>query len=98
MQLPAAGLEPNASAAARERMHQCERLRELLLEKPAATPHLTSRTAPYLLISCFDCNRPIKTLMLCFCASIVAAASAAFASVSAPSKSPAADFRRAEAR
>jgi len=38
MQLPAAALEPNASADGKERMHQCERLRELLLKKPAATP------------------------------------------------------------
>src|ERR1700745_2405815 len=98
MQLPAAGLEPNASADGKERMHQCERLRELLSKNRAAIPHLTSRTAPYLLMSCFDCSRPIKTLMFCFCASIVAAASAAFASGSAASKSPPADFRRAEAR
>jgi hypothetical protein len=40
MQLPAAALEPNASADGKERMHQCERLRELLLKKPAAIPHL----------------------------------------------------------
>jgi hypothetical protein len=40
MQLPAAALEPNASADGKERMHQCERLGELLLKKPAATPHL----------------------------------------------------------
>src|SRR5438552_12576307 len=40
MQLPAAALEPNASADGKERMQQCERLRELLLKKPAATPHL----------------------------------------------------------
>jgi len=190
MRLPPAGLEPNASADGRERMHWCERIGELLLKKPAAIPHLVlcnrydlpivelkmprrqgarrehvlcdlrprrnagagpfstqpsgprflrrisaslsrsvsrriqalrsllkirpsssrrlashtvyttraSRTAPYLLMSCFDCSRPIKVLMFCFCASIVAAASAVFASDSAPSKSPAADFRRAEAR
>src|SRR6478736_4566543 len=98
MQLPSPGLEPNASADGKERMHQCERLGELSLKKPAAIPHLTSRTAPYLLMSCFDCSRPTKTLMLCFCASIVVAASAALASASAPSKSPAADFKRADAR
>jgi len=34
MQLPAAALEPNASADGKERMHQCERLRELLLKNP----------------------------------------------------------------
>ena len=34
MQLPAAGLEPNASADGKERMHQCERLGELLLKNP----------------------------------------------------------------
>jgi len=49
----------------------------------------------YLFISCFASSRSISALILCFCASVGAAAWACFASFAAPAKSPAADLMRA---